>query len=335
MILSKGKMKTFISDAKVKLDNKATQIHKTSVKKALKFKLNHEIIKVEAISGGNDTIVGSEANSLMSAIHDSFAHHKRLILSPDIIWLNIVQQVAIHIGKNPAKLQSKFVSFKGKKEIIVVRNDFRRGEDNPWENVFDEFSLKIKDNIGEKNHDNLTCDFSTTDIISKAAFNVAMMDAMQSYFDYRVMTMCGIPEITLQGNKEDWELLVSKAKNLSQYDLKWWIDKLIPVLQKFVDVFDDDIDPEYWRSFYKYHSMSGGDSIGGHCLNLFAYDKNGNRFFKSDAHMDDFTSGLSSVPFTWEYFGKEIKMKFISGFFGIEKDNESIKPYIGWTIVEL
>jgi hypothetical protein len=49
------------------------------------------------------------------------------------------------------------------------------------------------------------------------------MDAMKSFFEYSVSTMCGIPEITLEGTPEDWRKIEEKTKALAKYDLEWWV----------------------------------------------------------------------------------------------------------------
>ncbi len=44
------------------------------------------------------------------------------------------------------------------------------------------------------------CDFSTTGPIERAASEIVLMDAMQSYFDYVLQWICGTPEVTLLGS---------------------------------------------------------------------------------------------------------------------------------------
>jgi len=65
--------------------------------------------------------------------------------------------------------------------------------------VFAEFSVQIEENTGADLLELVTGDFSTTTAVEKAAFQVTLMDAMKSYFTYSVTTLCGIPEITLEG----------------------------------------------------------------------------------------------------------------------------------------
>ena len=41
--------------------------------------------------------------------------------------------------------------------------------------------------------------------------------------------------LSLLCSKEDWELILSKTKELEKYDLDWWTEDLILVLEKFVE----------------------------------------------------------------------------------------------------
>ena len=89
----------------------------------------------------------------------------------------IAQGLAHHINTNAKKLRRKFVEHKGKKEIVVRRDDFvKASPENPWPEVFDEFSEQIRKHIGEKTHDLLTPEYSTTGSAEKAAAQVVLMD---------------------------------------------------------------------------------------------------------------------------------------------------------------
>ena len=63
---------------------------------------------------------------------------------------------------NHEELRAKFVNFDGQKTLSVIRNNFKKGESNPWPEVFEEFSGQIKQNIGVENHGALVPTFSVT-----------------------------------------------------------------------------------------------------------------------------------------------------------------------------
>ncbi|XP_077997545.1 uncharacterized protein LOC144450727 [Glandiceps talaboti] len=317
----------------------------TSAVKSIVSRLNQ---KVESCFHGNANIVSQgDLHGLVGAVHRAYHNHYPLVLSPDMIWLCIMQGLSTHINENAERLRKKFVEHDGKKEITVRRDDFVKGSaTNPWPEVFSEFSDKIKDEIGENTYSLITPDFSTTGPLEKAVTDIVLMEAMKSFFDYSAWSWCGIPSITLQGTTEDWIAIRDKTAKLEQYDLKWWTDHLLPVLDQFVNASKGEVDRSFWSSIYKYSGESGGPYISGWIATLFPYNSRNNRntyrIRGSSREIfgamttSSFPTGLSAAPFIWEYFDEEFKMKFIGGFMGFSQDTESLalRPELGWAVVE-
>jgi hypothetical protein len=304
---------------------------------------------VEAFSQSIDKTVICEGHPFVNAVHHSFATHRPLTITPDHIWLLIVQGLAAHVYNNAESLRAKFVKHKGKIALVVRRDDFIKGKkDNPWEEVFPEFSRQIGEHIGKDNEDLISKGFSTSSIVNKAAFQITLMDMMQHYFSYDFFTICGIPSITLEGTPEDWEDILNRTRQLEKYDLKWWTDELVPILKEFVDASKGIINKKFWNSIYKLDEKSGeGPYITGWVVNFFPYLTGYtkmpsvlNPVFKPEKEevihitMQDIPGGLSMAPFKWHYRGKIYNMDFIAGFIGISQNaqTKNIKPEIGWVI---
>ena len=79
------------------------------------------------------------------------------------------------------------------------------------------------------------------------------MNSMQKYFDFTVWTLCGIPTITLLGERADWVKLVGKVNDLVGLVDEWsvWKRNLNEILNKFVEVYDREVDVEFWNNIYK------------------------------------------------------------------------------------
>jgi len=106
------------------------------------------------------------------------------------------------------------LAHEGKEKIIVKRDDFiRLSPENPWQEVFSAFTDKIKEFVGEANYGSMVQKFSTTTPVEQAAFEVALMDGMQSYFSYEFQTMCTIPEVTLKGTSDDWKKILGALRS--------------------------------------------------------------------------------------------------------------------------
>ena len=303
---------------------------------------------------GYTPLDGGLMNGLVEAIHRSYSYHYLLVLSPDHIWMCIVQGFATHVNQNAENLRNLFVEHEGKKTIIVRRDDFVKGSPhNPWPEVFSEFSVQIRSHIGEKTHDLLTPTFTTTGPVEKAAAEIVLMDAFKEYYDYSFYTLCGIPQITLEGTVDDWKQLRERALGLAQFDLQWWIDPLKIILDQFVAAKEGHVNKDFWSSIYKVRHGSGGPFFSGWIIGLFPYIedgktkqnslltkkrykiKNGSIAFKDVITTEQLVCGVVATPFVWEYQDKLVDMHFFAGFMGTCQDPMSlaIHPFIGWAVV--
>ena len=303
---------------------------------------------VEACSEFAGSVVPCNYHAFMAALHAAFVDHRPFVLSPDMIWLLIAQGLANHVNQHAEEMRSHFVSHAGKKELRVRRDDFIKGTlENPWENVFDEFSMHIQEEIGQSNHQLIVAKFSTTGAIEKAANEIVLIDSMKAYFKYVVETRCGIPEVRLEGSHEDWKLLAKKAENLgTTYDLQWWTEKILPRLETMASHSNGQGDPAFWRNIYKWNQGSGGPYINGWILDFIPYliinrilQKNKlfdrrNHFDHSGIKTNMLPSSLSKVPFIWEYYETLFEMEFIAGFTSFTQENDSfaVRPKIGWAV---
>jgi hypothetical protein len=325
------------------------------------YNLSLQERQIEACSKGERVLVaGILLHPFLAAVHLAFDQHYPLILSPDAVWLCLIQGLALHVNAHAKKLRHSFVQHEGKEKIIIRRDDFIKGSpDNPWSEVFDAFSTAIKNYIGDK-YELIVSDFSTTGAVERAVSEIVLMETVQQYFEYSVRTMCGIPEITLEGTVEDWKAIRQRAEKFAEFNLKWWVKPLIPILDQFVAAASGDVDRDFWQSFYKKGGGSGGPYTTGWINVLFPYIENGNTnaytsrnpyVYSWSTAMDDmhrwmgggpetnsFPMGLSKVPFEWSFpnLNLTFDMEFLGGFVGISQDSQTLalRPEIGWAVLE-
>jgi len=299
---------------------------------------------IEACSEGGYLVdTGDSYHPLIDTLHTAFCRHYPIALSPDMIWLTITQGLAQHINLNAEELRHKFVEHSGKATIKVRRDDFIKGSpDNPWTEVFSEFSEQVSRYIG-KSHELIVADFSTTGIIERAASEIALLDAMQSYFKYELYTKCGIPQITLEGTPEDWRSIVRRVESFADFGLGWWIKSLLPILNEFVAASTGDVNKEFWESIYKYQAArgSGSDYITGWIAKLFPYvgddgDRNPSLESERIEARGFFKNLPSKAPFTWFYYEEIYEMEFVAGLMGISQnpDTGCLRPEIAWAVME-
>lgn len=310
----------------------------------------------------SDSLVYTNLHPMVAALHYSFADHRPVVISPDMIWLLITQSFAIHIDQNPEKYRDLVVEFKGKKNIQVVRNDFRKGKlDNPWQETFPVFSDSIKGHIGDSMHRALIPTFSTTGLAEKSAFEISLMDATSNYFEYDFYTFCGIPYIVLQGEPSDWKWITDNLDFFSSYDLGFWVNRLRPIVNEIYQSSQGNHNLDFWKNIYKWHEASGGNIINGWISDFFLYTKHSDKYkinelllISQDSllaeascrhliprgiHRNEFSSGLSKVDFTWFHLVEPVdtfEMSFIAGFIGIKQNRNTLelKLVISYAIVD-
>jgi hypothetical protein len=228
---------------------------------------------------------------------------------------------------------------------------------NDWPEIFTALSDGIHEQIG-KTRDIVVADFSTTGPVERAASEIVLFDAVQRYFHYDFVTLCGIPEVTLLGTVDDWKSIRTRAEVFTGFELSDWTRALFPVLDQIVKTAQGDVDRAFWKSFYKWKDASGGPCVTGWINVLFPYlqqqnhstkrtEACSNRYlttwengfgaaFGGGPKVADYPTGLSSAPFSWRYLGTNIPMVFVGGFVGVAQDpvNGWVRPAIGWAIAE-
>jgi len=294
-----------------------------------------------------DTIFYGD-HCFLNGMLDSFKMHKSITLSPDMIWLLIVQGFSYHVAANASKLRSLFVSFEGKQELTVLRMNMspETATKDDWTGIVKEFVDEIDKRT--KDHIALVLEpkFSTTTPCSHTSGMISIMSAMKHYFDYKVyMCVCGFPSITIEGTVEDWELVKEKTLALAKYDLEWWTSALIPIIDQFINARKGAPDYSFWDRMVRQHAGRGPydpSYIDGWICTFFPYDIYGDR--RSLTRITDsskIASEILDTPFILKVTGAgpeiELPSQFDTGFFGLKETKDgpglyNVKPIIGWGI---
>jgi hypothetical protein len=298
-------------------------------------------------------LVSRGGHSFFDGIYTAYADHHPVTLSPDMIWLVISQGFAQHVNTHADELRKLFVDFEGKRELTVNSETIDIGNPNsPWEEAFAGFDKQISTYTRNGVADVLTAGFSTTTPVTKVASQITMMNALQPYFDYKLITTgCGIPEINLEGTPADWESVLTRARELRKYHLDWWIDELEPVLKQFVAAAKGKANKSFWRNMVRQRTITfnGGcgngkaDIIDGWIVKFYPYDKLGEKYSLKSLVVGAAQTSLPNeiVKVELKYVDasvpgseKETPLELYAGFVGLEQNPETygFKPVIGWMI---
>jgi len=308
-----------------------------------------------------ELVLALPLHPLISAVHLAFARHYPLILSPDTIWLTIVKGLAIHVNLNADRLRGCFVQHDGKHKICVRRDDFLKGSpENPWPDVFAAFSQQVRGYLRNDAYELIVCDFSTSGPVERVASEIGLLDVVQSYFEYRLVTFCGIPEIRLFGTVEDWRKILDRVSGLRRFGLGWWADSLGPVLEQFVAAVQGKVDQSFWERIYNSRGSRGSgdalptvsgwvklfypyllDSCGGYVCSPSAESNETNwstgkepAVLGGQPRIWMFPRHPAIAPFRWLYLQTVFEMEFVGGLIGVAQDPETLalRPEIGWAV---
>ncbi|MCA9691472.1 MAG: DUF4419 domain-containing protein [Myxococcales bacterium] len=292
---------------------------------------------------------GDGFHPLISAVHVAFAQHRPLALSPDHVWLCVAQAVARHVDARAEQLRGELVAHQGRRTLEVRRDDFRRGDpSNDWPAAIATLADALDEILGPRGRALFAARLSTTDDATATAGAIVMMGAVQQFFDYRVSTLCGIPQVTLEGTPEDWASLRGRVELLEGLGLAWWLPSLRAFLQQCARAAAGDVEEAFWRQLYKAEDASGGLHVSGWINALFPYlgdlgadegDRNSLATAPIVEHelegclLGQYPSGLTQAPFTWQHFREALDMSLVGGFVGVEQDARGVvRPRIGWAV---
>lgn len=300
-------------------------------------------------------------NCLVSTIHTSFDEHRPLSLSPDVIWLAICQGISIHINQHFEALKPQIFKL-DKPHKIVVRNDNLSDGSVHWADLLHNFSDTTTKYVKDDYYSFFVPKFSTTTNIEMTSYEITMLEGFSQAFEYFGDSGCGIPYITLRGTREDWEAINNRLDKIDELGLTLWAQELRSVVDQFIQVYDGNIDLDFWQDIYKDHDEYGGSYVSGWFIKLFPYlertgeiepanDPDGvyysrapkiyvaNPFLKGDQYLvsrltvNDFPSGIAEITVHWDNYGKKREMKVHAGFFGMKQyDDLSLEPAIAWAV---
>jgi hypothetical protein len=334
------------------------------IKALLEVEEERETTPVLYCSGYNsDTIHNLSYCPLLAAVHLAFSDHRPLTLSPDMIWVTIMQGFAQHVKNNADELRDLLVDHEGKLTIAIRRDDL--SPDSPesaWDSVADDLYQALDAHLYGK-YSGLISDFSTTGDVERIVCEIALLDVFEPYFEYVVYCICGIPEITLEGTPSDWQKLRDKVELLAPYKMDNWLRHLRDIAEHFYRASNGDVDLAHWQNIYKRRDAYGWDSINGWIVKLIPYVKcaqTGKYCIENPLLLEEYGDvwqetpekpwmngqggiqtkvlppGLAQVPFKIVTPAGEKKMQFLGGFVGVEQDETSgaIKPKLGWAVRE-
>ena len=293
--------------------------------------------------------------SLIYGLAFAYNNHFPINVSPDMIWILILQGYSRFMDKYSELVREKYVNFEGKKTIFLnlFGKTIDMATEEDWSRLLYECTEKISDFIGKEAILNLQSDFSTTNEATLLVSQTSIMSAMKNYFVYKgICGSCGISKIILEGTLEDWEKIKTKLNYLSKIGLNWWAKHLIPIIDNIIKtkkyyqknmILNDEL-IHFWKNMIKIkdkYDVYVPDVFNGWIIKFFPnYNEDLPKLY-DELKEEDIPDQIISCPLEILEVGKDgfktnYKCDIASGFFGFIQDEKSlaVKPVIGYAIVE-
>ncbi|KAJ5635152.1 uncharacterized protein N7484_008465 [Penicillium longicatenatum] len=280
------------------------------------------------------------------AVFHAYSYHHHLTIRPEDVWFSILTQLNFFINAHAEEMRSSFVAHEGQKELQV------RGIGSIATVDFGALASRMTEEIEKNVVDEelrswVMPNFTTTTESDKVVAAILMMGSLQKYFAYKIFLMCGIPSVTLLGEREDWIVLVKKLEKLHQLgdEPARFAQLLRPILNNFVKCFDSpEIGLDFWSRCAHKESMGSGPSYLSGWLSVFCFwNEDGQRTHRETINhksspefekqstefgldqtlsrridIDDIPSGFASVPVTVNDNGVEYSTMMVAGLIGIQ-----------------
>lgn len=281
--------------------------------------------------------VSPSPNGLVWAAYHAYSGHHHLALRPEDVWFAVLAQLGFYVNAFAEELRSLFVAHAGREELVVRASG-----------TLQAFSLGPMAVALTREMDKHLVDpglrqwimpaFTTTtdtDIVTAA---VLMMGTLQKYFSYTMSLTCGIPSVTLLGERADWVDIRGRLDKLRHFgrEPERFGRLLIPVLDHFIGSFDRPEDPrivDFWSKIAdRYSGGSGPTYLSGWITAFCFWDAEGYPLYRespSDAgcaiagtvyyrvDMQQIPGGYMGVPVKVDDNGREVETRMVAGSIAI------------------
>lgn len=298
----------------------------------------------------------AEKTSLIQGLILAYKNHYPIIISPDMIWILILQGYSRFMDKYSEFFRNKYVNYDGKKVLDVKKIGIFPEEATPeiWQEIIDGFINGIKEQVGNEIISNLQSDFTTTEEITLATSQATIMSAMKNYFEFNLgMGGCGISSITLEGTLEDWDKIKSKLNFLSAKDfgLQWWIKHLLPIIDNIISTksyydkngnINNDL-KNFWKNIIRVKDNNDCYDpyiINGWIIKFIPNLSEDKPKMYEEMHKGDIPDQILSCPLKLTVYNMDRtktihNCDLLSGFYGMNQDrkNYSVRPIIGYALI--
>jgi hypothetical protein len=251
-------------------------------------------------------------SGLVAAFTLAYSHHLPLRLSPDVLWITILQSVSqwVNSDDRAEKYRSVFVAHADKITLQVCVPSAWQSDRSlvDWPAVLSQIRTMAAGHVHNGIVEACAPRFTTTTVSSAVACTIAVLDIVKNYFNYGIMMLCGLGEVELAGTPADWAALHSRTADLQGAlgpvgeALSAWFAQLDGTLTELAATAAGRApDVAFWQHAYSRDIIRGSGRDTHYILSgwfLHFYEAGEKPVTKIS--LGDLPSGFVTVPFFWD-----------------------------------
>ncbi|KAL8781581.1 MAG: hypothetical protein Q9213_005931 [Squamulea squamosa] len=315
---------------------------------------------------GMHSTIGPSSNGFVKGAIRAYNDHHHLRIRPEDVWFAILSQLGLYINAHAEELRGKFVAHGGKNELELFYEGTRYIVDY---GVFaKQMGQFIEKNVVDAElRQWMMPAFTTTTKNDIVVASILLMGATQKYFDYKCTIRCGLPSVTLLGEKSDWDVILTRIEKLKEYgeEPTQFYKLLQPVVSRFVRSFDYPASKEtvkFWQNIAHYIPGQSGPSFYSGWITAFCFwDADSKTMWRPPGwggrdpvleldgvtyhriNSEEVPPGYTSVPVKVNDSGHVFMTKMVAGSVGTRFSSsgqdrgssmDTIQPESGWWMFE-
>ena len=189
--------------------------------------------------------------------YTAFLEHYPAVISPDILWMLVIEGFSRHVKLNKEKLRHKFVKNHNEKIVITQEangdKQINTVSSNRWGDIFKDFVEQSKEYVDPTVLHLFTPYFSTTTVEIEYSSQIAIVSIVSPFMKFikkfkskGICGACAFPYIKVLGTLQDYKQLKMKIEGLKGYLIDDWIKKIIPIIDKIIETKEGSIDKQFW-----------------------------------------------------------------------------------------
>ena len=264
--------------------------------------------------------------NFISYLEMCWASHHGAVISPDMIWFHVMNELASHVKDNSEQYRDVFTTASAGEDKINIEMQFDGSKTIlNVHTIVDELRKLVPTSIGK-----FIPEFSTGSRLSRMAIASAFCEAVSPYYSYSVY-LCGIPSIVVLGTVEDWEKIAESCNDIGAIlpGASSYLKNTAVIAKDIADQVEHGLKLDFWKGIFNLKRCGSGSQVEveGWIRRLYMSKP-------SPAFTSNFPTHITRVPFDVKGAGSATCGDYIlsCGLFTSTVFDGLLVPEFGWIL---